>query len=287
MIYKKDAAFPYPILSNASNSYQANYFEFDIDQLIDSQEEYIFQFSYTISSSFIEKLIKEDKAKIVFIIQAGDNSFFLLENNCKEIRINKNRISLNNRTKIQLQIQTSTEINFSEADDLSEFYLPYKKELFLKKKSLLGYSNEVIYEGSDSKPLDLFEQKIDPNITESVKVCLQSETILLVYKDRDYALDGNDFLGINKNIKNMYLYLGLNRALEKIIQIYGQNDGYVDLDSLGNLESGLEIKLVDLMINKNIKELAYDNIDEVIQKISDKLIEKYVISMKGMISSGN
>lgn len=125
-------------------------------------------------------------------------------------------------------------------------------------------------------------------MSKPFEIVLNSETILLMYKERDYAFEGSEFLGASKDIKNMYLYLGLTRALEYFIRVNTiNNDECVDLDSLGNLGTGLEMKLLDLMTTKNIKELGYDNIDEVIQQISDQLVEKYTLSMKGMIASGN
>lgn len=52
MIYKKDANFPYPILTNTSNSYDNCSFILDID-LEENTNEYIFEIKYDITSPFI------------------------------------------------------------------------------------------------------------------------------------------------------------------------------------------------------------------------------------------
>ena len=47
-------------------------------------------------------------------------------------------------------------------------------------------------------------------------------------------------------------------------------------------ENALESKLYTLMISKNVSELTLSNIDEVINNISQHLIERYVESVKGL-----
>lgn len=41
------------------------------------------------------------------------------------------------------------------------------------------------------------------------------------------------------------------------------------------------------MIKKMVTELTLDTIDEVIHKISDRMIDKYVSAMKGLANHGN
>ena len=67
MIYKKDANFPYPILTNTSNSYDNCSFILDID-LEENTNEYIFEIKYDITSSFIQGLLKNGQATLNFLI---------------------------------------------------------------------------------------------------------------------------------------------------------------------------------------------------------------------------
>ena len=99
MIYKKDANFPYPLLTNTSNSYDGCNFTLDIE-LNENTYEYIFQIKYEIESYFIKKLIRENKAQLVLVVQSKDNKFFNLNLNENIKTIPKNRISLSKRTTI-------------------------------------------------------------------------------------------------------------------------------------------------------------------------------------------
>ena len=92
MIYKKDANFPYPILTNTSNSYDNCSFILDIN-LEENTNEYIFEINYDITSPFIEKLLQNGQATLILIIQSKDNKFFNLEYGQKTKSISKSRIS--------------------------------------------------------------------------------------------------------------------------------------------------------------------------------------------------
>ncbi|MEP9827842.1 hypothetical protein ABDJ83_14280, partial [Staphylococcus aureus] len=61
----------------------------------------------------------------------------------------------------------------------------------------------------------------------------------------------------------------------------------VDLETCDPPSSPLDIKLHQLMIKKMVTELTLDTIDEVIHKISDRMIDKYVSAMKGLANHGN
>ena len=78
MIYKKDANFPYPLLTNSSNSYDGCNFILDIG-LNENTYDYIIQIDYDIESDFIKKLIEEDKARLVLVVQSKDNKFYNLK----------------------------------------------------------------------------------------------------------------------------------------------------------------------------------------------------------------
>lgn len=285
MIYNKDAVFPYPILSETSNSYLNNSFILDITGVKETNEKYIFLFSCNIGSSFIVNMLKQNKAVLIFIIQSEDNIFEEITYYQNQIEIRKERLSLNARTKIQLQIQSRDKIYFAYATDLNNFYDSVKDKISVKKHSLLGYSNESILEGCQAKPLELFEQTIREDLEIPFQVELRSDTINLVFQNQDDSLTS---LHCNKNARNMYIYLGLNRAITDFINEYiTEDEESIVLNSLPTIDRGLHLKLRDLMINKNITEIRPEKIDSIIQSISDKLIEKFSNCIKEMSKGGD
>ena len=279
MIYNKDASFPYPVLSRTTNSYQENYFTFDINDVKETKDSYIFSFEYNISSPFIERLINQGKAVVVFIAQSKDNTFKRLDPNTREIVFPKKRFSLSERTKLQLHIQTLTNVSFSEATDLNEFYNEFKDDIVVKSHSLLGYSDEVVLESNDIKPLEVFEQAIRPNLSVPFKVELTNETIVLAFRTQNDSLSG---AGLTANLRNMYLYVGLSHALRNFIEAYGQDEEFVQIANITMPDTGLHEKLKDLMLSKNITELSVETIDETIQLMADNIIEKYIESIRGI-----
>ena len=110
MIYKKDANFPYPLLTNTSNSYDGCNFILDIE-LNENTYDYIIQIDYDIESDFIKNLIDQNKAQLVLIVQSKDNKFFNIKQGQRQIHIPKTRISFNKRTTVQLLIQAKEEVN--------------------------------------------------------------------------------------------------------------------------------------------------------------------------------
>lgn len=283
MIYKKDANFPYPILTNTSNSYYNCSFILDIN-LEENTNEYIFEIKYDITSPFIEKLLKNGQATLVLIIQSKDNKFFNIEYGQKTKSISKSRISLSKRTTIQLFIQSNEEINFKNNYDLSSFYEAFKDEIYVPKNSILGFSNSVVFEGSNNKPLELFEKKVNPNLKSDVKIELGSETIIINYKNE--ALQFTD-LPQSSTFNNPYVYMGLQKALYRFIVNNSEDHESVDLDEIEPPNDGLDFKLYNLMRKKKISELNIENIDEVIYSISDKMLEKYTAAVRRLYSDGN
>ncbi|WP_297130398.1 hypothetical protein [Terrisporobacter sp.] len=283
MIYKKDANFPYPLLTNTSNSYDGCNFTLDI-KLNENTYEYIFQINYDIESDFIKKLIRENKAQLVLVVQSKDNKFFNLSLNEKIKTIPKNRISLSKRTTIQLLIQSKEEINFKENNDLNTFYGSIKDQINVPKHSILGFSNSVMFDGSTAKPLELFEKKVDPNLKSEVKVELGSETIIINYKSDELQFIDSP---VSSTINNIYVYMGLQKALYRFVNIYGGEDEEVDLEELDLPIDGLDLKLYGLMKSKMIKNVSLENIDEVICSITDRILEKYTSAVRGLYSNGN
>lgn len=283
MIYKKDANFPYPILTNISDSYEDNYFDLDVS-VTDDVDSYYFNFNYEINSNFIKRLIDENKAQLILIIQTKDNIFFTLHPNQNQVKVKKSRISLKDKTFIQMHIQALEDINFTNNKDLNEFYMQFKEDITVPKHALLGYSNVVKFDGRIKKPFDLFKKKLNENLNSEIKIELGSETIIIHYKDKDFQFSD---LPKSYSLNNAYIYVGLTKALQNFIVEYGE-DGEVDLESLDEEpDHPLDLKLYNLMVKKEIKELSKDNIDEVIYKITDKVIERFSSSVRGLMAIGD
>lgn len=282
MIYRKNANFPYPVLSSTSNGYAENCFEVDIN-VTDDADYYHFSFEYEIDSEFIKQLLNQRKAQLIFIIQSKDNKFFRLHNNQRVVNIHKSRISLNERTSIQLHIQALEDINFKDNNDLSEFYYRFRDEITVPKYSLLGYSNVIVFDGTIRKPFELFEKRVDENLNSDIKVELGQEMIIIHYRKPEFQFN---HLPKSAVLNNPYVYTGLTKALQAFIT-NNSEDGYIDLEELEEPSGALYLKLYNLMKMKGVTELTYDNIDEVIYKISNQIIEKFTSALGEMINSGS
>ncbi|MEH6938766.1 hypothetical protein V7056_13030 [Bacillus sp. JJ664] len=281
MIYKKDANFPYPLLTNTSNSYNDCNFSLDID-LRENSESYRFEVSYDLKSSFICRLLEENQAQLILVIQSKDNKFFELSTVDTFIEIPKSRISLTERTQIQLLIQSKVEISFVDNNDLNSFYQVYKSEIIVPKNSILGFSNSVIFDGSNAKPLELFEKKVNPNIKSAIKIELGVETIIIHYKNEEFQFVDSH---ISNNLNNPYVYMGLQKALMQFIYNNCEDgEEEVDIVHMEVPSDGLDLKLYNIMQHKLVEELSVENIDEVIYLISDKIIEKYTSAIRRLYS---
>lgn len=283
MIYKKDVNFPYPILTNTSNSYETSEFRLNVE-LDENTNNYRFKIDYEITSPFICTLLEEGQAQLILVIQSKDNKFFNLKHDEKIKEIPKSRISLSKRTTIQLLIKANEEISFKDNLDLSSFYEDFKDEIVVPKNSILGFSDLVIFDGSNSRPLDLFEKKVNPNLKSDIKIELGSETIIINYKNESLQFIDSPQSG---TLNNPYVYMGLQKALFKFIVNNSEDGEEVDLDDIDAPEDGLDFKLYNLMKKKMISEVSLDNMDEVIYAISDKIIEKYTTAVRRLYSDGN
>lgn len=283
MIYKKDANFPYPILTNTTSTYMEPKFLVDID-LEENTSAYRFKLDYEISSVFIRELIEMQQATVIFIIQSKDTRFVKLAPNQTFVDVEKSRISLSKRTSIQLQIQTNKEVTFEQNTDLTAFYAPFKNEVILSENKLLGFSNVVIFDGSIPNPLILFEKKLNEQLTSDIKIELGAETIIIHYRKEEYQFNG---LHNGRDFNTPYLYAGLQKALHQFIVEYGHGEDFVELAQIDMPENPLYFKIYNLMVKKMISEISYETIDEVISLISQKLIEKYAVAVKELDRDGD
>ena len=281
MIYTKKANFPYPVLMNFTNEYKDALFELDVD-LRDKSEEFFFDITWKISSKFIKKKLEDGSASIVLIIKSKDNQFHILDyNKNPSLVIPKRKLSINNRVVLQLLIKCNSLINFSMNTDLDDFYQDIRNNIQIYPGMVLGFSNTVIFDGSQKKPYDLFEKKIDTSIKSDVEIRLGEETIIIVCKNEKFQFSD---IPNSPQLNYPYLYMGLQKAL--MMFLIHANSEYpedgVRLCEMEPPENALESKLYTLMISKNVSELTLSNIDEVINNISQHLIERYVESVKGL-----
>lgn len=283
MIYRKDANFPYPVLTNTSKAYSTSQFTLDV-ALHENVHHYRFDFTYEIESPFINKLLRTGQAQLILVIQSKDNKFYRLDNHQRFVEIKKSRISVSKRTSIQLHIQSTVDIPFEHNDDLSGFYDQFKHEIVVPRYSILGYSNVEYFDGSIAKPLEIFEKNVDPNLKSDIKFELGHETIIIHYRDPEFQFNS---LPKSNTLNSPYVYTGLHMALNRFIVNNGDDDGIVDLQEIEPPSSALELKLYHLMKKKMVEELSMDTIDEVVYKISDRIIEKYTSAVKGLVSHGS
>ncbi|GEK34516.1 hypothetical protein [Kurthia sibirica] len=281
MIYKKDANFPYPILSSNTFSYEESDFMIKVSFEEDG-DLYKFKIQKYLTSDFVQGLLNSGEAQYLLVIQSKDTKFFPLEPTNLQVEIPKNRMTLSSRTSIQIHIVANKDITFAQNNELNSFYDELKASITVPEFSMLGFSNIVTFEGGMKNPLDLFEKRLDPKLSSAIKFELGSECIILHFRDEEMQFQSmakaNAFL-------NPYLYTGLRMALERFISTYAEeDDDVVEISQITQPEDLLDYKLYNLMVGKSVGELSVDNIDEVIGRISHQIIEKYVKAVKELVA---
>lgn len=285
MIYTKKANFPYPVLMNFTDDYINP--EFDLDVMLRAdQDNYILEITWEINSDFIKSLLADGRAVLVLIIKSKDNQYHFLDYVEKpKISISKTRLSLNERTVMQLMIQTKEEISFAANDDLNAYYDDMKSGIMIPAGKALGFSGTVILDGSQKKPYELFEKKVDRTIQSDVEIRLSDETIVIVYKDEELQFAD---IQNSRELNYPYLYMGLQKAL--IAFILHENPASpeegLSIYEMDPPQNALDGKLYNLMVAKGIAELNINNIDETIYRMSDNLVSRYADVVRGL-HSGN
>ena len=276
MIYKKDANFPYPILTNTSNAYNNAKFHLVIG-LDEIGNDYCFESQYDISSEFIKSQIQSENASLILVVQNKDTKFYEMDQDQKFIKIPRERISIKEKTSIQLLIKAKEDISFINNEDLSDFYGNFKESILVPKNSILGLSN-IITLNVIKKPQELFEKKIDPNLKGPFEIELSNETIILKFKNENYQ-----FVDIpnNRDLNNAYIREGLGRAVINFVINNGE-ENVVEIDEIDPPEVELDFKLYNLMKSRNVKEVSLENIDEVVNIIGNNIIEKFTNAVRGL-----
>ncbi|MBX0315338.1 hypothetical protein [Planococcus glaciei] len=284
MIYKKEANFPYPVLTNSSTSYTESEFKLDIE-LEENTHMYRFEIKHAITSSFLSHLLEIGKAALILVLQSKDNKFYVLENGQRHIEIPKSRISLSNRTSLQLHLQSTQEISFRDNFDLNDFYTSFKNEILVPKHSMLGFSNIVLFDGSSTNPLELFEKKLDETLSSDIKIELGPETIIIHYRNSELQFGS---LPKSHALNNTYVYMGLRAALQEFIVKYSEEgEDTVEISQINTPTNMLDFKLYQLMTKKMVNELNLDVLDHVIYLISDRIIEKHATAVKELAANGS
>lgn len=282
MIYKKDANFPYPILSSNTFAYDESDFMIKVSFEEDG-DLYKFKIQDYLTSEFVQNLLQKGEAQYLLVIQSKDTKFFSLEPNNLQVEIPKNRMSLSSRTSIQMHIVAKADISFENNNELNQFYNQLKSSIIVPKFSMLGFSNIVTFEGGMKNPLDLFEKRLDPQLSSAIKFELGAECIIIHFRDEEVQFQS---MAKASAFINPYLYTGLRMALERFIGTYAEeDDDIVELSQITQPEDLLDYKLYNLMISKSVEELSVDNIDEVIGRISHQIIEKYVKAVKELVTN--
>lgn len=277
MIYKKEANFPYPILFPFSSSYEESDFTIKVE-FEEDNEVYRFKIIANLASRFFEGLLQSKEAQYILVIQSKDTKFFPLNNEHLVVEIAKNRMSLSSRTSIQMHIVSKADVSFSVNEELTSFYDSFKGSIIIAKNSMLGYSNIITFEGGMKNPLDLFEKRLDPNLNSAIKYEIGTECIIIHFREEEFQ-----FPSMSKSaaLLNPYIYTGLHMALKRFISTYAEEDEEsVILSDISQPEDLLDFKLYNLMINKAIVEVSSDNIDEIIDRITNQIIEKFVKAVK-------
>ena len=171
MIYKKDANFPYPILSSSSLAYKESDFTIKVSFEEDG-DLYRFKITSQLDSDFVEALLHKSDAEYLLVIQSKDTKFFSLKPDNLQVEILKSRISLSNRTSIQLHIVTKNDVSFTDNRELNSFYDSMKDSIVISKFSMIGFSNIVTFEGGMKNPLELFEKRLNPNLNRLLNMNL-------------------------------------------------------------------------------------------------------------------
>lgn len=273
MIFNKEVVFPYPILSSSNDDYPESDFDISVTFIeAPNQNRYDFEIEFSLSSSFLNRLIEKDKASLYCVIQSKDSKLFKYEN--QKISINKNKISLLSRTNIQMLLIANDDISFIDNHDLHTDYEKTKNKILVQRNQVLALSTVERFDGDLHRPYDLFTYSHQPEQETDIKIQLKSEVINIAIKDKKYLYPGRP--GANYH----YVYIGLQRALTQFyLDTIKDEDRTIgdglDLTDLDYPTNNLYTKLFNLLKSKNVERLDLERLDEAIYHITDQLVERH------------
>lgn len=276
MIYTKGANFPYPVLREISDDYRDAKFTFSVD-FGHNNGKYILEIKSDISSDFIKGLIKKKKAQIFLIVRDGDNAFYPLEGIESRLEIPGSRLAMGTGVVLQLMICAKEKIYFAENHDLNDFYAEYRFNTRVLPGELLGISEAIRVQESKNFDYKLFEYQINKDMEEDFHIDIREDVIVLVFKKEDFMFSTVDS---GSGLLNLYIGMALQKALLGLINSRGNDDTIVLNERVP--QTGLETKLYALLLDKRINEFSADDVENVIYKISDRLIPKFATAIGRM-----
>lgn len=281
MIYTKATNFSYPILNNLQDDYMDKHFNIEITTDYKDGRNFQFRIKVDLDSDFLLEQIKNHRTKLLLVVSAIDSRFYEFSLDDPVVKIPDNRVYLKENTKFQVLLMSKDRISFENNQDIHPFYEDFKDKIFVEAGKLLAFSNDYTFTGDIEKSTQLFKQKIDPSMEFPVNIELNYDNILIEYRDAE-----SKFKNISnaRDLNNMYLYAGLQKALLNLVSKNLENE---TPDQQGSLEDGilverinsgspLDMKLKNLLIDKGIEQLYLENIDSAVQKIAERIVEKYV-----------
>ena len=274
MIYDKEVSFPYPILSRLTDDYPDSRFEI-VTHLYEENNAYRIEINSELNSDFLKNLLRSNKAVMKAIVSSKDSKIYPINNFDKvySIVIDKNRLALNTALKIQLFIVSTTDINFKYNSDIDKFYRKYKNSINVSRNNILAFSNVEKYNGDLRKPFDIIETKVDKNLKSEIKIELGTELITIIFKEKKYQF--TEFVN-KKSLKNHYVYMALQKVLMVMVKdISPLDEQMIVSDVIEDDLPELYRKMIGLLKNKGVSIVDFENVDEVIYKITDHIIDKH------------
>lgn len=281
MIYTKATNFSYPILNNIQDDYIDGYFNIGIQTDYKDGKNYQFNIDVDLGSDFLMKLIENNQARLYLIVSSVTSNYYEFSLDDPLVKIPESRVYLKDNTRFQVIIMSTSTVSFAENKDLHKFYDDFKEEIVIEAGKLLAFSNHYTFSGDIEKATNLFKQKTDSDLEIPVEITFDRENIIIKYKDSKAKFSG---LNDSRNLNNMYLYAGLQKVLLNIIsKYYGdtQDTNYNSLEDgilVERINEGdpLDMKMKDLLLDKNIERIYLDNIDFIIQTIAEGIVDKYI-----------
>jgi len=250
--------------------------------LTELSDSYLFVIEYTLNSNYIKNLLNTNKAKLYLVIESKDHKHYELGD--LEVSIPKSRIALDKRTQLQLFIVNTKRISFRDNDDIDGFYGAYKKDIFIDKYSTIALSNIEAFDGEMKKPYDLFLWSVDEKLKTEFNVKLKGEFIHLTFKDKE--LHYIQLAKKYRHLNNHFVYIGLQYAFFQLYyELVDEEGETLRIDEISEpIANPLYQKLIDILIEKKIKELEPELIGDVIGKISDNIFTKQSSIIKEVLS---
>jgi hypothetical protein len=239
-------------------------------ELIEEESDYVITFKTELESEFLQNLLSRGLASMYIVMTSFTTSEFIPFAN--EVRFSKEKLDLGNKIRFQLYIVSEKAFTFGANNELDSYYRRIKDQIILKPNMLVGMSNIVNFNGQIKKPFELFSWKHNPSLDSEIKIELSTDEIIIHHKEKDYRYSYNDE---RRFLNNHYIYLGLQKALLAMFH-KNKDTEVIDLeDSSEELESSeLDFKLINFLKVKKITRFSMDEIDHVISKISDGIIDK-------------